>query len=290
MLEILEPLSKVAVLVFVVTCTVAAGLGPRMGEVLAPLARPRLVALAILANFVTAPAIAYGITEVLPLQHAHAVGLLLLGCAAGAPFLPKLAKLGRGDAAFSIGLMVLLMVVSVAFLPVVLPRLVPGFSAEPWPILRPLLFTMLLPLSAGMAVKSRFPDCAGRLRPSFERVSNVSMLLAVVALVVLNFEALLGTIGSGAILAAILFVSASFGTGFVCGGPDAGTRATLALGTGQRNVAAALLIATQNSDPGVVIMILVSTLAGVAVLLLACACLARWNRTAPVSTSEEPTT
>jgi BASS family bile acid:Na+ symporter len=54
----------------------------------------------------------------------------------------------------------------------------------------------------------------------------------------------------------------------------------LALGTGQRNVAAALVIATQNfTDPGVAVMLLVTTLAGLVVLLFA----ARWfaRRSAP---------
>ena len=42
----------------------------------------------------------------------------------------------------------------------------------------------------------------------------------------------------------------------------------LGLGTGQRNVAAALVVATQNfADPGVVVMLLVSTLAGLVPLL-----------------------
>jgi BASS family bile acid:Na+ symporter len=44
----------------------------------------------------------------------------------------------------------------------------------------------------------------------------------------------------------------------------------LGLGTGQRNVAAALLIATQSfTEPGVVVMLLLTTLAGLVVLVVA---------------------
>ncbi len=39
--------------------------------------------------------------------------------------------------AFSVGLMLLLTVGNVAFIPVVLPLLIPGLSADPWPLLRP---------------------------------------------------------------------------------------------------------------------------------------------------------
>ena len=52
--------------------------------------------------------------------------LLLLGCAAGAPFLPKLAELAKGNLAFAVGVMVLLMVTTVVYLPIVLPLLLPG--------------------------------------------------------------------------------------------------------------------------------------------------------------------
>jgi BASS family bile acid:Na+ symporter len=269
--EFLESVSKLAVLVFVVTCMVAAGLGLGVRDVVAPLRRLRLVALALVANFVVAPAVALGLTEAIPLERGHAIGLLLLGGAAGAPFLPKLAELARGDLAFSVGLMLLLMVASVAFMPVALPLMIPGLSAEPWPLLKPLLFTMLLPLAAGMAVKSASERRSARLRPAFAVVSNVSMILTVVLLIGLNFRAMLGTFGSGAVAVAVVFVSLSLVAGYALGGPAPGTRSVLGLGTGQRNVAAALLMATQNfpDDPGVVVMLLVSTLAGLVVLLFA---------------------
>lgn len=286
--ELLEHLSSFAVLVFVVTCMATAGLGLSVGDVVAPLRRVRLVAAAVLANFVIAPALAYALTAVIPLDRPYAVGLLLLGGAAGAPFLPKLAELAKGDLAFSVGLMLLLMVGSVVFMPVVLPVLIPGLAAEPWPLLRPLLLTMLLPLAAGMAVRDRSERWAARLRVVFGPASNVSMILAVVLLIGLNFGALAGTFGSGAVAVAVVFVSLTLSAGWALGGPAPGTRSVLGLGTGQRNVAAALLIATQNfaDKPGVVVMLLVATLAGLIPLLLA----ARWfaRRPAAVGDAREP--
>jgi BASS family bile acid:Na+ symporter len=251
----------------------AAGLGLGVRDVVAPL-RPRLVLLALVANFAAAPAIAFGLSELVRLERAYAVGLLLLAGAAGAPFLPKLAELAKGDLAFSVGLMLLLMVASVAFMPLALPLLIPGLAAEPWPLLKPLLFTMLLPLAAGIGVRARSERWAARLRPAFTLISNVSMVVTVVLLVALNFTAMLGTFGSGAVAVAVVFVALSTAVGYALGGPASGTRSVLALGTGQRNVAAALLVATQNfhDEPGVVVMLIVSTLAGLVVLVLA----ARW--------------
>lgn len=283
--EFLEAVSKVAVLVFVVTCMATAGLGLSGAELAAPLSRARLVLFAVVANFVIAPAIALGLTAVVPLDRPYAIGLLLLGGAAGAPFLPKLAELAKGDLAFSVGLMLLLMVGSVVFMPVVLPLMIPGLAADPWPLLRPLLFTMLLPLAAGMALKNRSGRWAERLRPGFGAVSNVSMLLAVALLIGLNFDALVGTFGTGAVAVGVVFVTITLAVGHSLGGPAPGTRSVLGLGTGQRNVAAALLIATENyaDTPEVVVMLLVTTLAGLLPLLFAARWFARRPTTAEVA-------
>jgi BASS family bile acid:Na+ symporter len=268
--EWLDTAAKLAVLAFVVTSMAAAGIGLTAAEVAGSLRRVRLAAGAVLANFVVAPAVAYGLTRLLPLAEPHAVGLILLGGAAGAPFLPKLAAVARGDVAFSVGLMLLLMVGSVGFMPVALPLLIPGLEADPWPLLRPLLLTMLLPLAAGMAVRRAAAGWAAAVRSGVERVSTVSMVAAVGLLVAQNAGPMLATLGSGAALTAVLFVGLCTAAGYALGGPGRETRSVLGVGTGQRNVAAALVVATQNfTDPGVVVMILVSTLAGLVPLLAA---------------------
>ena len=268
--EWLDSAANYAVLVFVVGCMSAAGLGVSPRDVVEPLRNARLVAAAVAVNFVAAPLIALALTAVVPVDRPYAIGLLLLGAAAGAPFLPKLAAAAGGDVGFSVGLMLLLTAGSVAFMPAALPLLIPGLAAEPWPILRPLLFTTLLPLGVGAAVRHRSEPWATRLRPIAGAVSNVGMVVALALLIGLNFSALLGTLGSGAIALAVAFVALTYLAGYALGGADRRSRVVLGLGTGQRNVAAALVVATQNhADPGVVVMLLVSTLAGLVVLLAA---------------------
>jgi BASS family bile acid:Na+ symporter len=285
--EFLEVVSKFAVLVFVVTCMVAAGLGLSVHDLVAPFRRVRLVLVALAANFLIAPALAYALTRLVSLDEPYAIGLLLLGSAAGAPFLPKLAELAKGDIAFSVGLMLLLTVGNVVFMPLTLPLLIPGMSADPWPLLRPLVLTMLLPLGVGMAVHARWERWATRVRPSVGTVSNVSMILAVLLLTGLNIGAMVGTFGSGAVGVAVLFVAALFAVGYAAGGPAPSTRSVLGLGTGQRNVAAALVVATQSfpTEPGVVVMLLVSTIAGLVLLLP----VARWlARRMPTTVADLP--
>ncbi len=266
----LEAIAQFAVLVFVVSCMATAGLGLRPRDLLAAVGQAGLLARVLAANFVISPILAYGLSWVFPLGSPYAVGLLLLGAAAGAPFLPKLAALARGDMAFSVGLMLVLTLGSVVFVPAVLPWLLPGLSADWWAILRPLLVTMLLPMAIAMAVRNRSNRWADRLQRVLGPLSNISLLLAVVLLVGLNLGVMADTFGSGAGIIAAVYVTLCWTVGYVLGGPAQTTRAVLGLGTGQRNIAAALVIATQNgNNPGVIAMLLVATLIGVAVLIIA---------------------
>jgi BASS family bile acid:Na+ symporter len=268
--EALELIAKLAILLFVVSSMAAMGLSLAVRDILAPLGRVRMVLLALVANFVAAPLLAYLLTQVIPLRPSHAVGLLLLGGAAGAPFLPKLAEQVRGDLALAVALTILLMVASAVFMPLVLPLVIPGLHADFWGLIQPLLVQMLAPLAAGILLKRYWSSLAVRLKPLLVVVTNLTLVLVLVLLFGLNFRSLLHTIGSGAIAVAIVFVGITFVTGYLLA-PDAGSRPVLGLATGQRNIAAALVTASAcyPNDPEVVIMLLVVTFAGVAVLLVA---------------------
>jgi BASS family bile acid:Na+ symporter len=276
MTEALTVVARLSVLAFVVASMLSAGLSLSTRDILAPLRRVRLILLALLANFVIAPLLAYMLAGLIGLTPAHAAGLLLLGGAAGAPFLPKLAELARGDLAFSVALMFLLTAGTVFFMPLVLPLLIPGLEASPWGIVRPILLQMALPLGIGLLIHSRSERVADRLKPTLARVTTLSLILLTVLLLALNAKALVGTVGSGASAASALFVSLCLAAGYLLGGPDRGARSVLALGTAQRNIAAALVTATNScTDPDVVVMLLVATLVGLIVIVLA----ARYFRT-----------
>ena len=108
LMDLLNKAVTVAMLGFVVSSMLAMGSGLTIRQIIEPLRNARLVLLALLANFVLMPLGALALAKVLWLDDPFAVGLLVLGCAAGAPFLPKLAELAKGNLAFSVGAMVLL--------------------------------------------------------------------------------------------------------------------------------------------------------------------------------------
>ncbi len=268
LMELLSKAATVAMLCFVVSSMLAMGAGLTVTQIAEPLGNVRLVALALLANFVFMPICALALEKVLWLDESFGVGLLLLGCAAGAPFLPKLAELAKGNLAFAVGAMVVLMVVTVGYLPIVLPVLLPGVTVNPWEIARSLLVLMLLPLCIGVVLKARYENVATRVKPVLDWLSNVSLILLICFITAANIDKVLQVFGTRAILAGLLFIAFGLGIGWLLGGSDAGTKRVMALGTGQRNIAAALVVASQSfSDPKVVVMVIVVAIVGLIVLL-----------------------
>ena len=155
---------------------------------MAPLRNGKLVFFALLANFVLMPLAALAIARLLRLDQPLGIALLLLGAAAGAPFLPKLAGIAKGNLAFAVGLMVLLMVLTVGYMPLVLPLLLEGVSVDPMKIARSLVLLMLLPLGVGLAVNARFGSVAEKMRAPLNRISTLSLVLLIVLLLVTNIQ------------------------------------------------------------------------------------------------------
>ena len=267
-MELLQKATSVAMLLFVLSSMLAMGLGLTVRQIITPLRHARLVVLSLLANFVVMPLAALALAALLHLDQPLGVGLLLLGTAAGAPFLPKLAQLAEGNLAFAVGLMVLLMVVTVGYLPLVLPVLLPGVAVNPAKIARSLFLLMLLPLAGALAVKARFAVAAARTKPVLDRVSNLSLILLVVLITAANINNVLAVFGTRGILAGLLFIAVGFGMGWLLGGPGMDTRRVLALGTAQRNIAAALVVGSQSfRDPKVVVMVVVVAIVSLLVLM-----------------------
>jgi len=267
-MELLRKAVPIAMLAFVVSSMLAVGLSLTVGQILAPLRNKKLVFLALAANFLLMPLGALVIARVLRLDQPLGIAFLLLGAAAGAPFLPKLAGIAKGNLAFAVGLMVLLMVLTVAYMPLVLPLLLEGVSVDPIKIARSLFVLMLLPLGVGLAVRARLQPIADKLRGPLNRISTLSLGLLIVLLLLTNIQNVVALFGTRGVLASILFLLCGAGIGWLLGGPGLGTKGVLALGTAQRNIAAALVVGGQNfDDPRVLVMVVVVAVVGLLILM-----------------------
>lgn len=271
-----ESLVKLSLLAFLVSSMLATGMRLNPRELLAPMRDARLVLHVLALNFAVAPALAWLLTRWIPLEDGHATGLLILGCAAGAPFLPKLAEVPRGDPALAAAFMALLTAGTILYLPFVLPWQVPGLTATPWSIAKPLVLSIVAPMLAGMFLKRIAAPLSQRAAPILARIGTLCLLVMFVLLIAVNADELLDVIGSGAIAVAVFYVAGLFAFSWMAGfRHDPKTRGLVALATSARNFGAAFVPAANSmSDPAVTVMITVNAIVG----LVACFLEALWVR------------
>ena len=259
MLEILEVVMNVAVAVFIAGVLFTAGLEVTFEQVLRPMKNARVVARALIANIVLVPLVVYGMAIVFPLERPYMIGILLYGFAAGAPYPPKLVAVGAGDIPTSIAATMLLTVLTILYMPVVLPFLVPGTEIGIWEIAKPLLLQMFVPLVIGLSVRRYSEGAAAKLHGPSNMIVGLSAAVFLVLAVALHWEALGATVGTGTVTSAIVLTVLAFGIGYLLGPGGEKGRVTLGLITTARNIGAAATIATANfrDDPRVLITVAV---------------------------------
>jgi BASS family bile acid:Na+ symporter len=182
----------------------------------------------------------------------------------------KLVQFTKADMAFAVGLMLILSLVTLIYLPLMLSFLLPGVSVNHLSIAASLLVLIVLPLVVGTAIKARYSGLAETLKPVFNRISNLFIIIVVVIYLGLNYQDFLAVFGTGALIAAVTFVLAAFLIGYLLGGPSPTTKMVLGLGTAIRNGSAALVVAVANfsAQYNVMAMIVVVYLLSLIIMIL----------------------
>ncbi len=189
-MDVLTTLASLSMLVFVICSMMAMGLSLTTAEIVTPLKNRSLVIKSLLASFVLVPLLGFVLTLVLPISEGAATGIIIVACAAGAPFLPKLVQVAKGDVAFGVGLMTLLMVLTVIYMPIVLPLLLQGVEVDALAIAGSLFFQMLVPLGIGLFIKARYEETAAHLQPTFAQASNIGLIALMVLGLILGFDSI----------------------------------------------------------------------------------------------------
>ena len=270
-------IGSLGVLIFIVTSMLGMGFSLTITQIMTPLKNRKLVIMSLVANFVLVPILALLIVRIIPLSEGLQIGLILVGFAAGAPFLPKLVQVAKGDMAFTAGLMVLLMVITIAYLPLVLPFVLTGVQVNPWDIAKSLIVLMLIPLAIALFIRARYEEVAKGLIHTMTMAANLSLAAMFIGYFIGYFDVTYGVLGTGGIFVSILLVVGAVIVGYLLGGADTNTKKVLALGTGQRNLAAAFAIASSNfaSNPEVLIEVMDVAVLGLIILMLIAAELGR---------------
>lgn len=259
-------LLSTTVVVFPVASMLAVGVSYTLKEITGPLRHVDRVFRALAVNFVLVPLLALGIARALHLEPSLEAGVLLVGTAAGAPFLLKLTQAANADVGLSAALLVLLMPLSVLFMPLVVP-LFSDVPVDAVAIAVPLVLTLLLPFVVGLAIDALFPRVAARLKPLASLTSSIALALLVTSTVVLNWSLFGELLGTGAFSAAVLVTAGAFVMGYLISSPGFDRRAVMGLGAGQRNIAAALVVAADGmTDRKTLVMVVLFSVVDLMVL------------------------
>jgi BASS family bile acid:Na+ symporter len=267
--EILSVITQVGMLLFVVGGMAAMGLGLTLSRIATPLRDVRMVLLLLLVNFVVVPAAAIAAARLLPMEQDAATAVVLVGCLAGAPFLPKLAQLAKADVALAVGSMVLLMVVTVGYAPIVVPLVIPGVTVDPLAVAQSLVLFMLIPLGIGLLIRAKLPELADSWVGPVGQASSVGMLLGITSALLVSWQDVVGAIGTWIFVGVAIVLVAALASGWLAGVGRPGDRVLLGLATAQRNIAAAILVATTIGGDVVVLTLVGALVLPIVLIVLA---------------------
>ena len=177
MTETLQILLKISLILFMVGNLLAMGLRLKPTEALVGLKNIKFVSQSMLWGFVLCPALAIGITMVLPMDRPYVTGLILLGMAPCAPFLPVMVFKAKGDLAYAAAFMWIASIFTVIYMPFAVPLLVKGLSVSAWTIAKPLVYFLLLPLFVGMALHHYNEPVSVRMQPLVKKITGISTII-----------------------------------------------------------------------------------------------------------------
>ncbi len=205
-------------------------------------------------NFILPPALVLALAHWFQVPRDIAVGMLLLAAAPFAPVVPIFAKMARGDLALAGALTALFPFFSAFLTPLACEAglsFLAGNGALKFSIMAILLVlvcTISLPLGAGVVFRCCLPGLGQWLLKPFEIISEAAGAVSLAFVTYVEFHTILST-GWKPLLAMALVSEALLFAGYALSGPAPSARRVVALGTSNRNIALALLVAIE-SFPG----------------------------------------
>ncbi len=239
---------------------------------------PKLLLLGTAAQFVIMPLLAVLIIRALKLPPELAVGLVLAASVPDAMACGVMSYLAEADVAFSVSLTTSTTFVS----PVVTPALTYFLGREYipiqfWPMVKSILFMVILPLCLGLMFQHRFRELTRKVRPAFPAISTLFIAFICGLVVALNKDALC-KVTSSIFAAVILLNLLGLALGYLAGvlsGFNLAQRRTLAINVGMQNAGMGAVLAIKHiSDQAAIPNALFATWCIVSAAILAAA----WSR------------
>jgi len=138
-------------LLFVVTASLAQGLSSTRQSLAQPLrAHQQLNVMLLVSNFIMLPVILIGLAAIIPFDKQVRMAIIALALCAGAPFIPWLVSLAKGNIAYSAAVAILLTLATLIVMPLAMPGLLSalhtGATPSIWFVAYPMLLFILIPL------------------------------------------------------------------------------------------------------------------------------------------------
>jgi len=263
---------NITVVVFTVANLMAGGLECDLKQALKWVRSPRLVVPTLFWGWVAGPALAWLIIRGLPLSEGHAAGLMLTSLAPIAPFLPLAASRARGDMTFTGAYILLGTVLTVVLMPVMAPLLIQGLTLSAWPLAKPLIVLVLIPLLVGVALRFYQPAVALAIFPWVKKTGGIFLLLCLATTLWIYGMEMLSTVGSFATAAWVVFMVVMAVLPYVIGfGLEQSQRSAMAIGMSSRNISAGFVafFGITNPPDGMFLMVLLVVPIHVVIGLLA---------------------
>ncbi|HEV3145596.1 MAG TPA: bile acid:sodium symporter [Gemmataceae bacterium] len=239
---------NIIVMVTLIEMMIAVGLRVTLADLIGVARNWRLVAQALVANYVCVPAIAVALLLLFQAPPLACAGFLILAVCPGAPFGPPCTGLAKGNVTASVGLMVILAGSSALLAPLLLALLLPWMAGdEPLQvdagkIVSTLLMTQFVPLCLGLAVRYWRPGWADKLsKPA--NVASLALNLLAFGLILATKYSLLLEIRLRGYVGMTVLLATTFAVGWLFGERGSANRKAMTLTTSLRNVGVGLVIA-----------------------------------------------
>lgn len=151
---------------------------------------PKAVFIGFLNQIVLLPLIAFGLTQIFDVSNEIAIGVMILSACPGGPTSNLVTHLAKGDTALSVTLTAVNSIITIISIPIIVNFALAEFSvgqeisSPVGSIVGALLVIIALPLTIGMAIKSKKPEIANKMDKPVRIASTVIIVLVIVGIIV----------------------------------------------------------------------------------------------------------
>jgi BASS family bile acid:Na+ symporter len=214
--------------------------------------QPWIVLIGVAAQYTLMPLGAWAVAKLLGLPPVYAVGLVLTGAAPGAMTSNVMSYIAKADAAYSVSLTAVATLLCPVMTPLLTYLLAGAQMDVPfWSMFNDLMFTVVLPLGAGFAVRVYLGRYVERVIEVFPAISATFIIFICAVVIGKNAETIPQV--TGVILLAVLILN-TYG---MAGGYAVGwlarmapvRRRTLAIEIGMQNAGLGVILANEHFSP-----------------------------------------